>query len=81
MESPLKITSYHYTSQELTKRKEKLLVDMAPMGQEEASVPLHLDDTDQSRLGDQVSSEFPRSFMEKLVYELTLIYIDHAISD
>lgn len=45
------------TLEELTKRKEKLLVDMAPMGQEEASVPLHLDDTDQS-LADELKKSW-----------------------
>eukprot|EP00435_Cladocopium_sp_Y103_P007795 s4647_g2.t1 len=45
------------TLEELTKRKEKLLVDMAPMGQEEASVPLRLDDTEPS-LADELKKSW-----------------------
>lgn len=44
------------TLEELTKRKEKLLVDMAPMGQEEASVP-RLEDTEES-LADELKKSW-----------------------
>ena len=45
------------TLEELTKRKEKLLVDMAPMGAEDASVPLHLEDTEETWLGKSLAEK------------------------
>ncbi|CAL1159620.1 unnamed protein product, partial [Cladocopium goreaui] len=52
------------TLEELTKRKEKLLVDMAPMGQEEASVP-RLEDTEES-LADELKKSWQIVHHEEL---------------